>query len=179
MLCDFCGEEIEGIPFQKDGMNFCSLECSDAMETGESIPLGEDVLLKGRTLRLQFAPRFTELRRLLGQFVMLALELLFRLGRQLLALARTFVYPALRLDSVRIELTSLGSQSGGVLSQLLLALGHGSQHVVQTPRLDLQLILELTNVILVPNGAGVGRFNDLHGDSGPRAVWSRSGDGRI
>ena len=44
MLCDFCGEEIEGIPFQKDGMNFCSLECSDAMETGESIPLGEDIL---------------------------------------------------------------------------------------------------------------------------------------
>lgn len=44
MRCDFCGEEIEGIPFQKDGMNFCSLECSDAMETGESIPLGEDVL---------------------------------------------------------------------------------------------------------------------------------------
>lgn len=44
MRCDFCGEELEGIPFQKDGMNFCSLECSDAMETGESIPLGEDVL---------------------------------------------------------------------------------------------------------------------------------------
>lgn len=44
MRCDFCGEEIEGVPFQKDGMNFCSLECSDAMETGESIPLGEDVL---------------------------------------------------------------------------------------------------------------------------------------
>lgn len=44
MRCDFCGEEIEGVPFQKDGMNFCSLECSDAMETGESIPMGEDVL---------------------------------------------------------------------------------------------------------------------------------------
>jgi hypothetical protein len=44
MRCDFCGEDIEGIPFQKDGMNFCSLECSDAMETGESIPLGEDIL---------------------------------------------------------------------------------------------------------------------------------------
>jgi len=44
MRCDFCGEMIEGVPFQKDGMNFCSLECSDAMETGESIPLGEDVL---------------------------------------------------------------------------------------------------------------------------------------
>ncbi len=44
MRCDFCGEEIEAVPFQKDGMNFCSLECSDAMETGESIPLGEDVL---------------------------------------------------------------------------------------------------------------------------------------
>jgi hypothetical protein len=44
MRCDFCGEEIEGVPFQKDGMKFCSLECSDAMETGESIPMGEDVL---------------------------------------------------------------------------------------------------------------------------------------
>jgi len=44
MRCDFCGEEIEAIPFQKDGMNFCSLECSDAMETGESIPLDEEVL---------------------------------------------------------------------------------------------------------------------------------------
>jgi hypothetical protein len=44
MRCDFCGEEIESTPFQKDGMDFCSLECSDAMETGESIPLGEDVL---------------------------------------------------------------------------------------------------------------------------------------
>jgi hypothetical protein len=44
MRCDFCGEEIESIPFQKDGMNFCSLECSDAMETGESIPLDEEVL---------------------------------------------------------------------------------------------------------------------------------------
>jgi hypothetical protein len=44
MRCDFCGEDIEGIPFQKEGMNFCSLECSDAMETGEAIPLGEDIL---------------------------------------------------------------------------------------------------------------------------------------
>jgi len=44
MRCDFCGEDIEGIAFQKDGMNFCSLECSDAMETGESIPMGEDIL---------------------------------------------------------------------------------------------------------------------------------------
>ena len=44
MQCEFCGEEIEGVPFQKDGMNFCSLECSDAMETGESIPLSVDVL---------------------------------------------------------------------------------------------------------------------------------------
>jgi hypothetical protein len=44
MRCDFCGEDIEGIPLQKEGMNFCSLECSDAMETGESIHLGEDVL---------------------------------------------------------------------------------------------------------------------------------------
>jgi len=44
MRCDFCGEEIEGVPFQKDGMNFCSLECSDAMETGETIPMGEDIL---------------------------------------------------------------------------------------------------------------------------------------
>ena len=44
MRCDFCGEEIDGVPFQKDGMNFCSLECSDAMETGESIPLGEEIL---------------------------------------------------------------------------------------------------------------------------------------
>jgi hypothetical protein len=44
MRCDFCGEEIESVPFQKDGMNFCSLECSDAMETGESLPMGEDVL---------------------------------------------------------------------------------------------------------------------------------------
>ena len=44
MRCDFCGEDLEGTPFQKDGMNFCSLECSDAMETGESMPLGEEVL---------------------------------------------------------------------------------------------------------------------------------------
>ena len=44
MHCDFCGEEIEGSPFQKEGMNFCSLECSDAMEGGEAIPLGEEIL---------------------------------------------------------------------------------------------------------------------------------------
>jgi hypothetical protein len=44
MRCDLCGEELEGISFQKDGMNFCSLECSDAMETGELMPLGEDIL---------------------------------------------------------------------------------------------------------------------------------------
>ena len=44
MRCDFCGEDIEGVPFQKDGMNFCSLECYDAMETGEAIPLGEEIL---------------------------------------------------------------------------------------------------------------------------------------
>ena len=44
MRCDFCGEDIEGATFQKDGMNFCSLECSDAMETGESIPLGAEIL---------------------------------------------------------------------------------------------------------------------------------------
>lgn len=44
MQCDFCGEEIEGSPFQKEGMNFCSLECSDAMEGGEAIPLGEEIL---------------------------------------------------------------------------------------------------------------------------------------
>jgi len=44
MRCDFCGEDIEGTPFQKDGMVFCSLECSDAMEGGENIPLGEEVL---------------------------------------------------------------------------------------------------------------------------------------
>jgi hypothetical protein len=44
MRCDFCGEEIEGHPFYKDGMCFCSLECSDAMEGGETIPLGEDIL---------------------------------------------------------------------------------------------------------------------------------------
>lgn len=44
MRCDFCGEEIEGQPFYKDGMSFCSLECSDAMEGGETMPLDEDVL---------------------------------------------------------------------------------------------------------------------------------------
>ena len=44
MRCDFCGEEIEGQPFYKEGMSFCSLECSDAMEGGEGIPLGEEVL---------------------------------------------------------------------------------------------------------------------------------------
>lgn len=44
MRCDFCGEEIEGHPFYKDGMCFCSLECSDAMEGGETMPLGEDIL---------------------------------------------------------------------------------------------------------------------------------------
>ena len=44
MRCDFCGEDIEGIPFHKEGMSFCSLECSDAMETGESIHLGEEIL---------------------------------------------------------------------------------------------------------------------------------------
>ena len=44
MRCEFCGEEIEGHPFYKDGMSFCSLECADAMEGGETIPMGEDVL---------------------------------------------------------------------------------------------------------------------------------------
>ena len=44
MRCEFCGEEIEGLPFYKDGMGFCSLECADAMEGGETIPMGEDVL---------------------------------------------------------------------------------------------------------------------------------------
>ncbi len=44
MRCDFCGEEIEGQQFHKEGMHFCSLECSDAMEGGEAIPLGEEVL---------------------------------------------------------------------------------------------------------------------------------------
>jgi len=44
MRCEFSGDEIEGTAFEKDGMNFCSLECSDAMEAGESIPLGEEVL---------------------------------------------------------------------------------------------------------------------------------------
>jgi hypothetical protein len=44
MRCDFCGEEIEAVPFHKDGMGFCSQECADAMETGESLPLVEEVL---------------------------------------------------------------------------------------------------------------------------------------
>lgn len=44
MRCDFCGDEIEGAPFQKDGMKFCSVECSDAMETGEPLPPSEDIL---------------------------------------------------------------------------------------------------------------------------------------
>ncbi|MEE9443843.1 MAG: hypothetical protein V3V99_14360 [candidate division Zixibacteria bacterium] len=44
MRCDFCGDNIEGVPFQKDGMTFCTLECSDALETGEAIPLGEEML---------------------------------------------------------------------------------------------------------------------------------------
>ncbi|NMC43923.1 MAG: 50S ribosomal protein L24e [candidate division Zixibacteria bacterium] len=44
MRCDFCGEEIEGQPFHKDGMSFCSSECMDAMEGGESLPLDEEVL---------------------------------------------------------------------------------------------------------------------------------------
>ncbi len=44
MRCEFCGEEIEGHPFYKDGMCFCSLECADAMEGGESILLDEDIL---------------------------------------------------------------------------------------------------------------------------------------
>ena len=44
MRCEFCGEDIEGHPFYKDGMGFCSLECADAMEGGETIPMGEDVL---------------------------------------------------------------------------------------------------------------------------------------
>lgn len=44
MRCDFCGDNLEGAPFQKDGMIFCSLECSDALETGETIPLGEEIL---------------------------------------------------------------------------------------------------------------------------------------
>jgi hypothetical protein len=44
MRCEFCGEDIEGTPFQRDGMMFCSLECSDAMETGESMPLGDEIL---------------------------------------------------------------------------------------------------------------------------------------
>lgn len=44
MRCEFCGEDIEGHPFYKDGMCFCSLECADAMEGGETIPLGEDIL---------------------------------------------------------------------------------------------------------------------------------------
>lgn len=44
MRCDFCGEDIDGAPYQKDGMNFCSLECSDAMDSGEAIPLTEEIL---------------------------------------------------------------------------------------------------------------------------------------
>ena len=44
MRCDFCGEEIEGQPFHKDGMCFCSVECCDAMEGGEAIPLGDEIL---------------------------------------------------------------------------------------------------------------------------------------
>lgn len=44
MRCDFCGDEIEGQPFYKEGMNFCSLECSDAMEGGEGVLLGEEIL---------------------------------------------------------------------------------------------------------------------------------------
>lgn len=44
LRCEFCAEEIESVPFQKDGMNFCSVECSDAMDSGESLPLGEDIL---------------------------------------------------------------------------------------------------------------------------------------
>jgi hypothetical protein len=47
MRCDFCGEEIEGQPFFKDGMSFCSSECMDAMEGGESLPLDEEVLDDG------------------------------------------------------------------------------------------------------------------------------------
>lgn len=44
MRCDFCGEEIEGQTFYKEGMIFCSLECSDAMEGGEALPLAEEIL---------------------------------------------------------------------------------------------------------------------------------------
>jgi len=44
MRCDFCGEEIEAVPFHKDGMSFCSQECADAMETGESLPLVDEEL---------------------------------------------------------------------------------------------------------------------------------------
>ena len=44
MRCDFCGEEIDAIPFLKDGMSFCSLECSDAMESGEALPLDDEIL---------------------------------------------------------------------------------------------------------------------------------------
>ncbi len=45
MQCEFCGEEIEGQPIQRDGMNFCSIECSDLMESGEHTPLdGEEIL---------------------------------------------------------------------------------------------------------------------------------------
>lgn len=44
MRCDFCGEEIEGQPFFKDGMSFCSSECMDALEGGETLPMDEEVL---------------------------------------------------------------------------------------------------------------------------------------
>ncbi|MCK5126046.1 MAG: hypothetical protein KAR42_07305 [candidate division Zixibacteria bacterium] len=44
MRCEFCGEEIETTPYQNDGMSFCSLECSDAMDSGEAIPVGEEIL---------------------------------------------------------------------------------------------------------------------------------------
>ena len=44
MRCEFCGEEVEGVPFQKDGMNFCSVECSDALDSGETVPMGDDIL---------------------------------------------------------------------------------------------------------------------------------------
>ena len=45
MRCEFCGEDIEGQPLQRDGMNFCSMECSDLMESGEHAPLdGEEIL---------------------------------------------------------------------------------------------------------------------------------------
>ncbi len=44
MRCDFCGEDIENDPYQKDGMSFCSLECSDAMESGETISISEELI---------------------------------------------------------------------------------------------------------------------------------------